>query len=136
MKTIRLYRNPKCVKCARLARIHRLFDWLNRLEDSTEDSPLGPLAPGEIAVQHLPTSTTFKGAESVKLLCKNIPAYWPCLPLFYLTMFRAFVDREVQGCNDGSCSIRPSLELKTQSVAQLPNQKANASNQKMDRSCE
>jgi hypothetical protein len=53
MKAILVYRNPDCAKCTRLARIHHRFDWLKRLEDTTEVPSTGPLRPGEIAVQDL-----------------------------------------------------------------------------------
>ncbi|MEQ1828765.1 MAG: hypothetical protein ABL921_22570 [Pirellula sp.] len=105
MKRIRLYRNPTCKKCERIAHVHRLFDWLNRLEDSTEESPLGPLKPFEIAVQDLATAITYKGADAVKLIFKNIPAYWPCLVLFHFSFFRNIVERQVRGCDDSSCTI-------------------------------
>ncbi len=110
MKSVRLYRNPDCAKCARLARIHHLFDWLNRFEDSTEVSPLGPLRLGEIAVEDLASEVTYKGVACVRLLCKQIPAYWPCLLLLHVPAFRGYVEREVSGCIDGSCEIPAAPE--------------------------
>ena len=103
MKAIRLYRNPDCAKCARYARMHRRFDWLDRLEDSTEIPPTGPLRLGEIAVQDLTTGRLLKGVECFKLLCRHIPAYRLNLLLLYLPPFRRFVEREVGGCADNSC---------------------------------
>ncbi len=105
MATIRLYRNPHCAKCARIARMHHRFDWLRRFEDSTATSPLGPLRMGQIVVQDLHTGGTFAGAEGFALLCRQIPAYWPVLPLLRIAFFRRYVDRETGGCVDGSCAL-------------------------------
>ena len=105
MKAIRLYRNADCPQCARLARTHHRFDWLHRFEDSTDVSPLGPLKIGEIAVQDLASGVTLKGAACFRLLCKNIPAYWPMLPLLHFPPFRRYVEREVGGCDSGSCNL-------------------------------
>jgi|SRR5579863_707818 len=105
MKAVRLYRNPECSKCARLARIHHRFDWLNRLEDTTDIPSTGVLNLGEIAVQDLASGKTLKGVECFRLLCKHIPAYWPCLLLLHLPPFRRYVEREVGGCAGASCDL-------------------------------
>lgn len=105
MKIIRLFRNSACAKCAGYTRMHHRLDWLNRFEDSTGTSPLGALRIGEIAVQDLRTGETLKGAECFRLVCHHIPLYWLMLPLFYLPSFRAYIEREVSGCNDHSCHI-------------------------------
>lgn len=105
MATIRLYRNPRCPKCARIARVHRRLDWLRRFEDSTEASPLGPMRAGQIVVQDLRSGETFGGAEGFALLCRQIPAYWPLLPLLRVPRFRRYVERETGGCADGRCTL-------------------------------
>lgn len=106
MKRIRLYRHPNCQRCAGYARMHRRFDWLGRLEDSTAEPPVGPLNMGEIAVQDLSTGATFKGIECFRLLCRNIPAYWPVLPFTYLPFVRDRIERDIGGCSTEACSVR------------------------------
>lgn len=84
----------------------------HRRDDSTDNSPLGPLRLCEIAVQDLVTTVTYKGADCVKLLFQYIPAYWPCLVLFKLAFFLNMVDRQVRACIDGSCAIPDALPRK------------------------
>ena len=105
MSAIRLYRNPDCGKCARIAQVHHRLDWLHRFEDSTEVSPLGPLRLGQIVVQDLRNGVAHGGAEGFALLCRQIPAYWPLLPLLWVRPFRRYVERETGGCEDGSCAL-------------------------------
>lgn len=94
MKRIRLYRHPECQRCAGYARMHHRFDWLDQFEDSTEESPTGPLSLGEIAVHDLSTGVTLKGIECFRLLCRNIPAYWLFLPLTYLPFVRRRIESD------------------------------------------
>lgn len=105
MAAIRLYRNPDCGKCARLARQHHRLDWLHRFEDSTRISPLGPLRMGQIVVQDLRRGMTLRGAEGFALLCRQIPAYWPLLPLLRIPAFRRYIERETNGCDNASCAL-------------------------------
>ncbi len=107
MKKIRLYRNPECAKCARYSRTHHRLDWLNRFEDTTDVPSTGPLKMGEIAVQDLKTGETLRGVECLKLLCRNIPAYWLFIPFLHLPPVRRAVEREIGGCDDGSCEHNP-----------------------------
>lgn len=106
MKRIRLYRHPECQRCAGYARMHHRFDWLDRFEDSTEESPTGPLSLGEIAVQDLSTGVALKGIDCFRLLCRNIPAYWLVLPLTYLPFVRRRIERDIGGCSAGACNVR------------------------------
>ena len=105
MKRVLIYRNPDCAKCARFARMHHLFDWLNRVEDTTAVPATGPLRMGEIAVQDLVSGEILKGADCFRLICKNIPAYWPVLLLFPLPAFRRSIDRELSGCDGDACVL-------------------------------
>ena len=105
MKRIRLYRHHDCERCAKISRVHHRFDWFNRLEDTTEPSPSGPLRPGEIAVQDLGNGVTLTGIECIRLLCRNIPAYWPLLPITYIPFVRRRIENEIGGCSDGACTI-------------------------------
>lgn len=105
MVTIRLYRHPGCAKCARFARLHRRLDWLGRFSDSTAVSPVGPLRLGQVVVQDLRSGATLRGAEGFALLCRQIPLYWPCLPLLRLPWLRHRIERELDGCDDGRCKL-------------------------------
>lgn len=114
MKAILLYRNPDCAKCAGYARMHHRLDWLNRFEDTTEVPATGPLRLGEIAVKDLATGETLKGVGCFRLLCKNIPAYWPLLLLFHLPAFRRSVEREIGGCSGESCELPQAASVTVQ----------------------
>lgn len=105
MAAIRLYRNPDCGKCARLARRHHRLDWLHRFEDSIRISPLGPMRMGQIVVEDLHRGVTLRGAEGFALLCRQIPAYWPMLPLLRIPAFRRYIERETDGCDDAGCAL-------------------------------
>ena len=100
MKTIRLYRHPDCRKCARLARRCQKLDWLGRLEVSSEAPAAGPLRLGEIAVQDLRTGALMKGVDCFELLFRNIPFYWPLLPLLHLPVVREYAQREAAGADE------------------------------------
>ena len=105
MATVRLYRHPDCPRCARYARWHRRLDWLHRFEDSTGTSPVGPLRLGEVVVQDLRRGATLRGAAAFALLCRQIPAYWPLLPLLRIPALRSRVEREFSGCSGASCAL-------------------------------
>jgi hypothetical protein len=103
--TIRLYRHPDCARCARYAQWHRRFDWLGRFEDATGASPAGSLRLGEVVVQDLRSGVTLRGAAGFTLLCRQIPAYWPLLPLLRIPALRRRVEREFSGCTDSGCTL-------------------------------
>jgi hypothetical protein len=105
MKRITVFRNKDCVRCRRFARAHRLFDWFNRIEPSTDTPATGPLVPGEIAVLDHRTGQTLQGVDAVRLIFRQVPAYWPLLPLLSVPAFARWIDREVRGCADGSCAV-------------------------------
>jgi len=105
MGTIRLYRHPDCAKCARYARWHHRLDWLGRFEDSTGVSPAGPLRMGEVVVQNPCSGETLRGAAGFALLCRQIPAYWPLLPLLRIPAVRRRVEREFNGCGSTGCTL-------------------------------
>jgi len=87
-----------------LARIHHRLDWLHRFGDSTGISPLGPMRRGQIVVQDLRSGVTLEGAKGFALLCRQIPAYWPMLPLLRIPAIRRHIERETAGC-DEACDI-------------------------------
>ncbi len=105
MKRIRIYRNPDCAKCGRYARMHERFDWFGRIENSTATPPTGPLAMGQVVVEQLGTGRILRGAEALACISREIPAYAPLLLLLKLPAVRRAVDKEMAGCNDGSCDL-------------------------------
>jgi len=107
MKRVLIYRHPHCIKCARISRVHHAVDWFNRIADTTTTPPTGPLRMGEIVVKDLRTDRMLRGAEGVRLVYRQAPAYWLLLPLLWIPPLRAWIDREVRGCSDGSCQIEP-----------------------------
>ena len=105
MKGIRIYRNPACAKCARYARLHERLDWLDRIENSTATPASGSLAMGEVVVEDLATGALLHGAEAAKRIAREIPAYAPFRLLLKIPAVRRAADKEMTGCNDGSCEL-------------------------------
>jgi len=106
MKHIRIYRNPACAKCARYARLHERLDWFSHIVVSTA-TPAGsrPLAMGEVVVEDLATGRLMHGAEAFAAICRQIPLYAPFRLLLKIPALRRAADREMAGCNDGSCEL-------------------------------
>jgi hypothetical protein len=107
MKTVRVYRNPNCPKCARYAAWHERLDWLDRVEVSTAVPVTGALAMGEVVVEDLRDGVIHEGAEGFTLLARQVPLYWPLLPLLHVPSIRSRVDRELRGTCDDTCEIPP-----------------------------
>jgi hypothetical protein len=107
MKRIIIYRHPECERCAKFARVHHLLDWLHRAEPSAATPPTGPLRMGEVVVEEIATGRVFAGAEALAKIFRQIPLYWPLQPLLRIPAVRRRVDRELSGCADGSCEVRP-----------------------------
>jgi hypothetical protein len=105
MKRITIFHNKDCVKCRRIARVNRFFDWLGRVDISTADPRIGPMRPGEIAVEDARTGEIVQGVAAVRRIYRNIPAYWPLLPLLSVPFIARRIDRETRGCDDGSCAV-------------------------------
>jgi hypothetical protein len=80
------------------------FDWLDRLEDSTEPPTTGPLRLGEVVVEDLAGGSIKKGAEGIELILRNIPAYAPFRPL-RVPLVRRYVEQQVSGCESKACEI-------------------------------
>lgn len=97
MKKLRIHRNPHCAKCARYARMHLRLDWRDAIEDSTSSPWTRSLRMGEVVVEDLANGTLHAGAEGMEMLCREIPAYRPLLPLFRLAWFRRRVEEETAG---------------------------------------
>lgn len=107
MKRVTVFHNKDCARCRRIARFHRFFDWLDRVETSTDTPATGPLRLGEIAVLDHKTGETIQGIEAVRKVFRNIPAYIPLLPFLRFPAIARRIDREVRGCSDGSCAMPP-----------------------------
>jgi hypothetical protein len=105
MKTIRVYRNAQCATCARFARVARFFDWLDRVDLSTETPKTGPLRLGEVVVEELSSGRILRGAEGMDLIWRNIPVYAPFRLLLRVPSFRRFLEKNVGGCKDNTCQV-------------------------------
>ena len=82
--TIRLHYNPDCPVCARRARRTARLDWLGRVEFRTDDSPLGPVSPGEIVVVDGKSGAAYAGIRATARLCLRIPLLFPYGLALYL----------------------------------------------------
>ena len=107
MSDILIYRHPDCARCARIARTHHAFDLLGRVEDTTETPPTGPLRMGEIVVEDRASGKIERGAEAFRLIARAVPVYAPARLLLMLPWFRSYIEREMGGCDDGACEVRP-----------------------------
>ena len=110
MKRITIYHNRDCVRCRRIARVNRLLNWFGWVDISTADPRIGPMRPGEIAVEDARTGTIVQGVAAVRRVYRNIPAYWPLLPLLHVPFVARWIDREVRGCEDGGCAVPENRE--------------------------
>lgn len=116
MKKIRVYRNADCAKCARFARAGHLFDWLDRMDVSTETPTTGPLRLGEVVVEDLSSGRILKGAEGIELIFRNIPAYAPFRLLLRVPLVRRYIEKEVSGCEGDACEIASKPQLAVDQV--------------------
>lgn len=103
MKRIVIYRHPDCAKCARYARTHHTLDWLNRIVTATATPPTGQLRVGQIVVEELRTGRVHRGAEAFRLICRQVPLYWPFLPLLWVPALRRAIAREINAGEDEHC---------------------------------
>ena len=106
MKTVRVYRNPDCLKCARYAAWHRRLDWLDRVDTSTAPPRTGALAMGEVVVEDLRDGTLHEGVDGFAVLARQVPVYWPLLPLLHVPALRRRVDKDMRGACDAACGMR------------------------------
>lgn len=118
MKRITLHRHKDCVLCAKMARMHQFFDWLGRLECTTAEAPSGPLRMGEIEVVDHRSGVAIKGIEAVRTVARQIPAYWPLLPLLYLPPVARKIDGVVRGCDGESCGVPTAAECREEAASQ------------------
>lgn len=101
-----LHYNSRCQDCVKLAQWNRRLDWLGRFSRTTEASPMGEPAIGDIhVVDHL-TAKVYSGAYATQVVCLNIPAYWPMGLLMKLPFFFKQVASQKPGCNGDHCAIK------------------------------
>jgi hypothetical protein len=105
MKTIRVYRNGHCATCARFAKVAHFFDWLDRVDLSTDTPKTGPLRVGEVVVEELSSGRILRGAEGIDLVWRNIPAYAPFRLLLRIPAFRRYLEKNVNGEANNSCEV-------------------------------
>ena len=110
MRDILIHRHPDCARCARIARTHHAFDLFRNVADTTESPPTGALRMGEIVVQDRASGRIAQGAEAFLLITRAIPLYAPARLLLKLRTFRSYIEREMGGCDDGACAVRPSKQ--------------------------
>jgi hypothetical protein len=110
MKRITIHHHPDCTRCRRIARTHKVLDWLGRVWISTDIPATGPLVPGEIAVEDARTGETLQGVEAVRLIFRQIPAYWPLRLLLLIPWVARKVDADVRGCGGGRCALPPDAD--------------------------
>jgi hypothetical protein len=106
MKSIRVYRHADCQTCARFARVAQFFDWLDRVDVSTEAPKTGPLRLGEVVVEELSSGRILKGAEGMDLIWRNIPIYAPFRLLLRVPSFRRYLEKNVGGCEGNTCEVK------------------------------
>ena len=116
MKRLLIYRHPECRRCAQIARVHHALDWLNRIADTTETPPTGPLRRGEIVVRDLATHRMLAGAEALSLVYRQVIAYWPLLLLLAIPPLRAWAEREISGEPAGDCQ-KTAIDDKRAAIA-------------------
>ena len=66
---------------------------------------------GEIEVRDHQSGQTFKGIAAVRKVLRQIPAYYPLIPLMYLPPIAKKMDTMVRGCEEGSCE--PQIQAMT-----------------------
>jgi hypothetical protein len=105
MKTVRIHRHPDCARCARHARRHRRLDWLGRVDDSVQSPFERPMRMGEVVARDLRDGRLHGGADGMALLARQVPAYWPLLPLVAIPPVRRAIERDVAGDCGDACTL-------------------------------
>ena len=99
-----LHFNVGCPDCVKLARWNARLDWLNRFERSTNPSPNGMPEVGDFHVVDTRTNVIFSGAYATKVVCLNIPLYWPMAALLSIPFVFQRIEQSKPGCNGNTCS--------------------------------
>ena len=97
MARIALHYNPECNVCVRQAERTARLDWLDRIDVTTEDSPLGTVRRGEIVVVDKAERTVLTGLAATRKVCMQIPLYFPLGLLLHLIPVRTPGARRARG---------------------------------------
>ena len=103
--TITLHYNAACLDCERKANRTSRLDWLNRVQFSTENSPIGQVAKGETVVVDNSSGKTFTGIYATRNICLNVPAYFPYGLILYIPPIRNLFAKSQTGCDGDACQI-------------------------------
>lgn len=101
--SLTLFYNAECLDCERQARRTEKLDWLGRVALATEDSPIGPVARGEIVVVDNATDKVYASILATRVVCMQVPVYFLIGLLLYVPPIRQFFGRNKQGCNGDAC---------------------------------
>ena len=101
---VTLYHNATCPDCVQKAALTTRLDWLGRVRISTEDSPIGPVPPGEIVVAD-DSAKVFTGVYATRAVSMRIPAYFLYGLALYIPPLRRLFGRGKQGCNGDACEV-------------------------------
>ncbi|WP_420427690.1 hypothetical protein [Algiphilus sp.] len=110
MAKITLYYNAYGPDCRRQAARTERLDWLQRVNLSMDDSPIGEVPIGEIVVLDARNQRVYSGIDATRKLCLQVPAYWLVGWLLFLPPLRAWLGRKKPGCNGAQCEIGPTAE--------------------------
>jgi hypothetical protein len=64
----------------------------------------GPLRVGQIVVEDLRTGEILSGARAVEAIFRQVPAYWPVLPLLKIPFIRRKAAADADACKNDACS--------------------------------
>ena len=103
--SVALFYNPRCPDCVRQANTTARLDWLGRVELRTDDSPLGPVAVGEIVVVDKSRHRVFTGVYATRKVCLQVPLFFAWGLALYLPPLRRLLGRDKPGCNGDACEI-------------------------------
>ena len=85
--------------------MHLRLDWLDRVDDTTEPPPSGPLRIGEIVVHDLRDGRLLHGADAVEAIFRAVPLYWPALVLLRIPVLRRRADADARAGAACACDV-------------------------------
>lgn len=81
------------------------LDWLGRVEGSMQSPLERPMRMGEVVPRDLRDGRLHAGAGGIAMLARQVPAYWPMLPLMAILVVRRAIERDVAGTCDTACTL-------------------------------
>ena len=106
--SITLHYNATCGDCARKAQQTANLDWLNRVQISTEDSPIGQVPRGQIIVVENATQKVFTGVYATRMICLQVPVYFLYGLVLFIPPIRNIFAKGMQDCNGDACQVPES----------------------------